>query len=366
MSKVVARSLFNTAVVERNWRNHITSGVVHVVIIAAAFLITFPAAEVLRQPVSEHVTLIAPNLPAYHPKIVAPRLPHVAKLVIPPAPQPIAKIPPPVIPPPKPIAKIEPPPTVKPIAPEPKIVAEAKPDLPPPPKPVVKTGVFQESQLAKAAPVQKQVVVGGFGDPRGVHPNENSKAPVLMAKVGSFESPIGNGQTGGGGHLDAGSVKQAGFGTVSDAASGPAGRSNGVVHTSGFGDGAVGGVAGGTGHNPGGVRSSGFGDTVAAAAPQRSNLPAAPAAFTPVEILFKPKPSYSQEARSLGLEGQVQLEVVFQASGAVRVVRVIKGLGHGLDEAAQQAATQVRFKPATRSGAPVDTNATISITFELT
>jgi hypothetical protein len=37
-----------------------------------------------------------------------------------------------------------------------------------------------------------------------------------------------------------------------------------------------------------------------------------------------------------------------------------------LDEAAQQAAMQVRFKPASKSGAPVDTNATISITFELT
>jgi TonB family protein len=85
-----------------------------------------------------------------------------------------------------------------------------------------------------------------------------------------------------------------------------------------------------------------------------------------VEILFKPHPSYSAEARNLHLEGQVSLEVVFQASGAVKVVRVIRGLGHGLDEAAQQAALQVRFKPATRSGAPVDTNATISITFELT
>ncbi len=369
MSKVVARSLFNTAVVERSWRNHITSGAVHVVIIAAAFLITFPAAEVLRKPVSDHVTLIAPVIPVYHPKIEAPRLPHVAKLVIPPAPQPV-KIAPPVIPPPipqpKPVAKVEPPPVVHPTTPEPKIMADVKPDLPPPPKPVVKTGVFQATELAKAAPVQKQVVVGGFGDPRGLHPNDNSKAPVLMAKVGSFESPLGNGQTGGGGRSDAGSVKQSGFGAVSDASSGLSGRSAGVVHTAGFGDGVAGGAAGGNGHGAGAVRSSGFGDTVSAAAGPRRDVAAAPAAFTPVEILFKPKPSYSSEARTMGLEGQVQLEVVFQASGAVRVVRVIKGLGHGLDEAAQQAATQVRFKPATKSGAPVDMNATISITFELT
>jgi TonB family protein len=87
---------------------------------------------------------------------------------------------------------------------------------------------------------------------------------------------------------------------------------------------------------------------------------------TPVEILFKPKPVYSQEARNLRLEGQVELNVIFTATGSVRVMSVIHGLGHGLDEAAQQAAMQVRFKPATRDGVPVDTNATIYITFQLT
>jgi TonB family protein len=132
-----------------------------------------------------------------------------------------------------------------------------------------------------------------------------------------------------------------------------------------FGNGGMGGgVPGGNGNGTAAVRSSGFGATVAAV-PQRRDSPVVAPAFTPVEILYKPKPAYSTEARGLGLEGQVQLEVVFQASGAVRVIRVIKGLGHGLDEAAQQAASQVRFKPATRSGAPVDQNATISITFEL-
>jgi TonB family protein len=98
----------------------------------------------------------------------------------------------------------------------------------------------------------------------------------------------------------------------------------------------------------------------------RKDVPVAVAPTTPLEILFKPRPSYSAEARGLRLEGEVSLEVVFQANGAVKVVRVIKGLGHGLDEAAAQAAVQVRFKPAMRSGAPIDTSATISITFELT
>jgi TonB family protein len=64
------------------------------------------------------------------------------------------------------------------------------------------------------------------------------------------------------------------------------------------------------------------------------------------------------------LEGQVSLDVVFQSNGSVRILRVAKGLGHGLDEAAEHAALQVRFRPATRDGVPVDSNATIHITFE--
>ena len=84
-----------------------------------------------------------------------------------------------------------------------------------------------------------------------------------------------------------------------------------------------------------------------------------------MEILFKPRPVYTPEARSQRVEGQVALEVVFLSDGSVRVVRVIHGLGHGLDQSAKAAAQQVRFRPATRGGVAVDTNGTIYITFEL-
>ena len=50
----------------------------------------------------------------------------------------------------------------------------------------------------------------------------------------------------------------------------------------------------------------------------------------------------------------------------VRVLRVVRGLGHGLDEAAQRAALRIRFKPAQSSdGRPVDSRATVHITFRL-
>jgi protein TonB len=84
-----------------------------------------------------------------------------------------------------------------------------------------------------------------------------------------------------------------------------------------------------------------------------------------VEILSKPSPIYTAEARQLGVQGEVALSVVFQASGAIRVIGVIKSLGHGLDQAAEQAATQIRFKPALRDGKPADFPATLRIQFRL-
>ena len=69
-------------------------------------------------------------------------------------------------------------------------------------------------------------------------------------------------------------------------------------------------------------------------------------ATTPVEITFKPQPVYTDEARGLKLEGEVLLEVMFGANGTLHVNRVVRGLGHGLDEAAIAAANKMRFKPA--------------------
>jgi len=47
------------------------------------------------------------------------------------------------------------------------------------------------------------------------------------------------------------------------------------------------------------------------------------------------------------------------------VVRVVRGLGHGLDEAAERAALRIRFKPAQSDGRAVDFRATVLITFRL-
>jgi len=56
---------------------------------------------------------------------------------------------------------------------------------------------------------------------------------------------------------------------------------------------------------------------------------------------------------------------VFTADGHVQVMNVVRGLGHGLDEAAQRAAQGIRFTPATRDGHAVDSNAILHIIFQL-
>jgi TonB family protein len=93
--------------------------------------------------------------------------------------------------------------------------------------------------------------------------------------------------------------------------------------------------------------------------------PAAPASATPVEILDKPRPAYTEEARRLSVEGEVLIEVLFEASGQTKVQRLIRGLGHGLDVNAMSAARQIRFRPARQEGAAVDSLAVVHILFQL-
>jgi TonB family protein len=84
-----------------------------------------------------------------------------------------------------------------------------------------------------------------------------------------------------------------------------------------------------------------------------------------VDILEKPRPEYTAEGRSMRLEGDVVLDLVFLANGSVQVKGVVSGLGHGLDEAATRAAQQIKFKPAKRDGQSVDFPARVRIQFRL-
>ena len=112
------------------------------------------------------------------------------------------------------------------------------------------------------------------------------------------------------------------------------------------------------------VRTAGFDRAASAPVQPRNTLVSAPI-DRPVEILFKPSPEYTDEARNAHVEGTVTLDLEFGAAGDVRVLRVVSGLGHGLDEAAERAASRIRFKPAQADGRPVVSRATVYITFRL-
>ncbi len=234
------------------------------------------------------------------------------------------------------------------LAPVTKTRAELLPPVASAPKAViVKTGAFSTGSSAPptvSLPAHK-VQTGGFGDPNGVPGEGKAGAKLMIARVGSFELPFGPGQ---------------GNGT------GGARGVRGAVASAGFGN----GIATGAGNERGGsgrgtIQQGGFGDSRPPAEVRAVHMTVTAPVTTPVEIISKPKPVYTEEARRLRLEGEVLLDVTFEASGQVQVRRVIRGLGHGLDEAAMRAAQQIRFHPAKRDGQPVDFTAALHVIFQL-
>jgi TonB family protein len=87
--------------------------------------------------------------------------------------------------------------------------------------------------------------------------------------------------------------------------------------------------------------------------------------FRGVEILTKPRPMYTEMARKLGIEGEVHLKILFGADGKLKVLTVVKGLGHGLDENAALAAAQIQFRPAQQKGQPIEQAAVVRVLFQL-
>ena len=225
------------------------------------------------------------------------------------------------------------------------VLPDVKPEIPRPP---VKTNVFSmgSSATPTMAAAPQKVQTGGFGDPNGVPASDNHGRPVTIAQSGSYDMPYGAGS---------------GNGT------GGSHGARGVVASTGFGSGvATGNSSGPISGSRGAVRQAGFGDADVVAASQPKAKSAEPAVKTlPVEITYKPRPVYTEEGRQLKIEGEVLLEVVFSAAGQIRIVKVVRGLGHGLDESAVHAAEKIQFKPARKDGQPADFEAVLHIEFQL-
>lgn len=86
---------------------------------------------------------------------------------------------------------------------------------------------------------------------------------------------------------------------------------------------------------------------------------------TPAQILSKPTPSYTKEARRLGVQGQVTLKVLLSSEARISRIRVHRGLPAGLTENAIHAACKIRFKPALKNGVAVSRWVTVEYVFRV-
>jgi len=316
---------------QSRWKSFVTGWGLQTVVVASVLAVNALFPHVIPQARKYVVT----NLVAYMPPVpqqVQPVKPRfimkvqpviqaaaVAKLVVPSVerkrPEPEMEVP---------SVKLESKLPVIPSAPEPKIVATNS----------FSTGSSVMPTTAKPAAA---VQTGGFGDPNGIPARENRGAAVNIASFGSFDLPGGPGRGNGLGGVTPGVVASAGFG-------------NGV---------AVGAPRGG-----GSVQQSGF-DTHRSTPELRKVTVSSGPPTTPVEILSKPRPDYTEEGRKLRIDGEVRLEVLFTTAGQVHVIRVLQGLGYGLDEQAMKAAARIKFKPALHEGQAVDSTAVVHIIFQL-
>ena len=211
------------------------------------------------------------------------------------------------------------------------------------PKDEVKIGNLSTGSAAPAtvvAPLNK-VQTGGFGDPNGIPGKGDPNHATNVNRLGSPALPGGPGYGNGTGGDKGirGTVASTGFGN--GIANPPPSTKKGTVHEGGFAN-----------------------ESVVTEAPKK-RAASSESPTTPVDILEKPHPQYTAEGRSLKIEGDVVLDMVFLANGSIQVNQVISGLGHGLDEAAVRAAQQIKFKPAKREGQPVDFPARVRIEFRL-
>ncbi len=129
------------------------------------------------------------------------------------------------------------------------------------------------------------------------------------------------------------------------------------------GPGAGGGAGTGTGTGVGEGDGSGIG---AGSGGGTGGGPYRPGSgVEPPRLLREVQADYSEAARRANLEGEVVLEIVVRSNGTVADVRVLSGLGLGLNERAIDAVRQWRFAPARMKGTPVDVVVEVAVEFRL-
>lgn len=124
---------------------------------------------------------------------------------------------------------------------------------------------------------------------------------------------------------------------------------------SGFGAGLGGGIGAGHGLGSGPGSGGGYGGGV---------MSVGGGVSAPV-VIHSVEPEFTSEARAAGFQGSVQIQLIVDSQGTPQNVHVIRHLGMGLDQKAEDAVRQYRFKPAMYQGHPVAVQLIIDVGFHL-
>ncbi len=213
----------------------------------------------------------------------------------------------------------------------------------------VKVAMLTDVSVPPALP--KEHVIGGGGGQRGPTPVTKGtppkaadvqivppKAPPMVAPKIAMEPTIEVQKD----------VKMASSLPQIGVANSPVvGMSMGNGSGTGLGSGNGAGLGAGSGGNTGGgVRRIGGGVSA------------------PV-LVYQVEPTFSEEARKAKVAGNVLVNIWVDEKGNPTHVRVVRGVGMGLDEKAVEAVKQYRFKPAMEGGKPVTVEMNVEVGFQI-
>jgi periplasmic protein TonB len=131
--------------------------------------------------------------------------------------------------------------------------------------------------------------------------------------------------------------------------------SNGIGASGGIGSGSGGGVGVGHGAGVGAGSGGGIGGGVYKVG----------GGISAPEAISTPDPEYTEDARNAKTQGTCILWLIVDDHGNPRDIRVVRGLGHGLDAKAIEAVKQWRFQPAEKDGHPVNVQISVEVGFRL-
>jgi TonB family protein len=86
---------------------------------------------------------------------------------------------------------------------------------------------------------------------------------------------------------------------------------------------------------------------------------------SPPIVLKSAGPEFSEQARKKKVSGDVLVHLIVNEQGLPQDVKVVRGLGMGLDEKAIEAVKQYKFRPALRDGVPVKVELNIDVNFQI-